>query len=68
MTKNEIKNALYREGPEAELITGIRVKDNFTYFDTSLNCGTVINFKIPINEAKGFDDTMPAHLLIRWMV
>ena len=76
MTKNEIKKALYKEKPEAHEVGvgGVTNEDNFplcrvTYkYRCMLKDATVIYFSVPEDEAEGFDETMPAYLLIRWMV
>jgi len=70
MTNIEIKKALYKQKPIADLI---HKEEDYIYYECSLDCGTVIYFKIPKEEtvdADGnyiFSESEPAQLLIRWL-
>jgi hypothetical protein len=68
MDINTIKKELYKQKPIAEFgyTDGI-----FAYYSTELTIGgseEIINFKVPETEADGFDKSIPAQLLIRWLV
>lgn len=69
METNEIKKTLYKEKPKAILIG--KEKDSnletiFTY-KSKLSSGKKILFRIPEEEAEGFEKQMESQLLIRWM-
>lgn len=66
MTLTEIKKDLYKQKPTATL-SSIR-RGLITYFCEAK--GLPIMFQIPINDIGDglFESTMPAHLLIRYIV
>lgn len=63
MTKTEIKKALYKEKPIA---TRVSIVSGFAWYETKIEAGK-LGFKIPLSESIGFDETIPAQLLIRWL-
>lgn len=63
MTTIEIKKALYKEKPEANRLS---TTGGFMWYEAKLESGKG-TFKIPENEAQGFNQTEPAQLLIRWI-
>ena len=67
MTANEIKKALYKEKPNAQWQGGIG-EGNDILFSSNLLNGTVVKFLVPWSDGKDFSTTIPAQLLIRWMV
>lgn len=70
MTLNEIKKALYTQKPTADRNYIIKLSDVLHKYTTHLTCGKRIEFMVPESDmGEGrFEDTMPAHLLIRWIV
>jgi hypothetical protein len=67
MKTNEIKKALYREKPEAELIY---ISHGKAVYHSSINDGVQIKFEIPVEDmgTTSFYPVMDAKLLIRWIV
>lgn len=75
MEKNEIKKALYKEKPIAN-VTAISRDGGSLSYTAKLSIGEV-EFYVPIADQKGSDgkilsefqaDNIPAQLLIRWLV
>lgn len=66
MTTTEIKKALYKEKPMAEVTNFDAFSDRYIYKATLKN-KEVITFEIPRIEGKDFKDEMEAQLLIRWL-
>lgn len=67
MTLTEIKIALYKEKPTAQL--RYENRHGFNEYITELDNGYKITFLIPLKEVtEDFVLTMPAQLLIRWIV
>lgn len=80
---NDLKKALYKQKPIARLFE-VTAENGFVGVDFVLppdvihehyrasiiidNHITEIIFKIPQDEAMDFEQEMPAHLLIRWLV
>ena len=66
MTKDEIKKALYKQKPLADMLM---VYKNEAIYETSLEDGTVLFFEVPVNDMgeTRFLSKMEAHLLIRWL-
>jgi len=60
--KSEVKKLLYREKPKAVL----SIRGEKLLYKANTSKGKVY-FKVPENEAFGFEEEMEAHLLIRWM-
>ena len=67
MQTNEIKKALYREKPQAELV---RIDEDGMLYECTLEDKTSVEFLVDTEEASAqiFLPVMPAQLLIRWMV
>ena len=65
-TRNEIKKSLYREKPIAVFIC--MTENGKGKYRTTLKSKVDVEFLIPENEIVGFNNEMPAQLLIRWMV
>jgi len=67
MNKNEIKKALYRQKPTAQLEM---IRKEVAYYYTQLKEGDFIRFEIPVNDMGDADlfVEMDAKLLIRWVV
>lgn len=67
MTKNEIKKALYRQKPTAQLE---KIRKGVAHYYTQLIEGDFISFEIPVNDMGDSDlfSEMDAKLLIRWIV
>ncbi len=65
MELNEIKKALYKQKPIANLWG---VSGHANYYETSIGDHKV-KFRVPISEMGDtkFEDQMPAQLLIRWI-
>lgn len=63
-TVNDIKKILYKEKPTA---TRTGFKDGYAYYLTQIEDKKIFEFKIPIKEAEGFNESEPAKLLIRWL-
>jgi len=70
--KNEIKRALYREKPMAKYYPIWKsLGKDYDYVDyrSELADGTQVHFRVPKEEHSDlFTGTMPALLLIKWMV
>lgn len=66
MTTIEIKKALYKQKPEAQLLM---IRLSVAYYETSLDDGTVIYFEIPTEDMGDADffPKMDAKLLQRWI-
>jgi|TARA_R110000824_G_scaffold106610_10_gene252065 hypothetical protein len=67
MTTIEIKKALYKQKPMANL-TMIRI--GVAYYTTMLDGGAIVSFEIPISDmgSTDFFPTMEGKLLNRWIV
>lgn len=67
MNKDEIKKALYKQKPIAELI---HVKKNGVTYMTSLIPGGFVVFRVPLNEIGDAEwlVEMPSQLLIRYIL
>jgi hypothetical protein len=67
MEINEIKKALYREKPMAELVS---VGFGRAYYTTQLENGEEVKFEVPVDDMGDtmFHLEMEAHLLNRWIV
>ena len=70
MENNDIKKALYRQNPDADLI---RVRRGVMYYSCSfIDDGNVVSilFEVPFSDMGSADflPTMPAKLLVRWMM
>lgn len=65
MEFNDIKKALYKENPTAKMLF---VRDEVVHYETTLNNGTKLEFKVPMEETKGVDFLceMDSKHLIRW--
>lgn len=61
---NEKKKALYKEKPVAKRVP-CNCKDVVKY-EATTSTGKVL-FRVPLDEAASFEETMPAQLLIRWL-
>ena len=67
MTKTEIKKALYKEKPTACL--RYEKKYGFSEYVAELESGYKVTFLVPTEEVTdAFELSMPAQLLIRWIV
>ena len=66
MEKNEIKKALYRQKPQAEIKF---IRQGVAYYYADLEEERV-QFEVPVNDMgdADFERTMEAKLLIRWLV
>lgn len=61
---NEKKKSLYKEKPVAKRVP-CGCKDVIKY-EATISTGKVL-FRVPLDEAASFEETMPAQLLIRWL-
>lgn len=66
MESKEIKKVLYKEKPTATRQSVTRCSQQVLRYQCETSLGT-INFKIPKEEAFGFEESIPAQLLIRWL-
>lgn len=66
MTNTEIKKALYKQKPTAQLE---KIKSGVAYYYTQIKEGDFIRFEIPCNDmgTADFYFEMDAKLLIRWI-
>jgi hypothetical protein len=66
MTKDEISKILYKEKPLANLIRVFKTK---LVYETKVEDNTFI-FEVPIEELPeaGFESSLPAQFLRRWLV
>lgn len=66
MTKIEIKKALYKEKPTAQLKF---IRKGVVYYYTQLSNGTFIDFQVPVDDMGDADfyTEMDAKLLNRWI-
>lgn len=67
MNKNEIKKALYKQKPMAELIS---VGFGRAYYNTLLDNGVMVRFEVPVDDMGDtmFHLGMEAQHLNRWIV
>tara|TARA_R110000796_G_scaffold58413_5_gene134918 strand:+ start:23963 stop:24166 length:204 start_codon:yes stop_codon:yes gene_type:complete len=66
MDKNEIKKALYKQKPTAQLEF---IRKGVAYYYTQLKDGDFIKFQVPVNDMGDADfyTEMEAKLLNRWI-
>tara|TARA_R110000822_G_scaffold36734_10_gene103231 strand:+ start:3237 stop:3437 length:201 start_codon:yes stop_codon:yes gene_type:complete len=66
MTHNEIKKALYREKPTANLKY---IRSGVAYYYAFVS-DEAVDFEVPVSDMGDaeFYDEMEAHLMIRWLV
>jgi hypothetical protein len=64
MEINDIKKELYKQKPVAVRTS---FKGEYTHYVTQLSNNTIVEFRVPNNEAENFKDEEPAQLLIRWI-
>lgn len=66
MILNEVKKALYRENPPAELK---RIRKNYIDYEAKLQDGSTIYFSVHMNDIGDatFYTIMESKLLIRWI-
>lgn len=70
MKLNEIKKALYTQRPEAVREYVVKLTDPMHKYSTRLADGRELEFMVPESDMGDgkFENTMPAQLLIRWIV
>jgi len=66
MKVNDIKKALYKQNPIADLLF---IRMNIAYYETSINDGYVVYFEIPVTDMGNADffPKMDSKLLNRWI-
>lgn len=65
--KNEIKKALYKQRPIAELT---HIRGGKAFYQTTINENDVVRFEVPIDDMGDADffPEMDGKLMIRWLV
>lgn len=65
MTQTEVKKALYKEKPTADLI---KIQSGSAFYEAKIE-GGLVTFRVPVKEMgeTPFTSQMDAKLLIRWL-